>query len=150
RSQVDHQVESSRLDNRQIGRLCAFENLCRIDADLLACVFKAGSVAHKAAGNGKFAPCSHYRECVSLRQRNNLLVSASKKDIGIDDERTGSFSNEGGEYHLEITFSARSDDNDLSSDCASRFLHSRSIPLRVCIARIDQEPNGSACGYNLM
>jgi hypothetical protein len=70
-----NQIEFGRLDNRQIGRLGASENLRRVDADLLACVFKTGSVAHKAAGNRKFPPCGHYRDRLPLRQRNNLLMA---------------------------------------------------------------------------
>src|SRR5580704_9613146 len=44
--EVDHQLKLSRLHDRQVGRLIAFEDAAGIDADLAVPVRKTGSIAH--------------------------------------------------------------------------------------------------------
>ena len=44
--QIDHKLELGRLNDREIGRLGALENLAGVNAGLAICIGQACSVAH--------------------------------------------------------------------------------------------------------
>ena len=84
------------------------------------------------------------------RQRDNLIALASEKDIGIDEERTGPFLNEGREDRLEIGFSDRPRDKNLSPDRTSCLLHDGRVALRVRIVRIYQQGDDPGRGHHFV
>ena len=76
---------------------------------------------------------------MTCRQRDDSIALASEKDIGIDEECTRPFSNEGREDRVEIGFSDRSRDKNLSPDRAGCLLYDCRIALCVRIGRIYQQ-----------
>jgi len=50
---VDHKLKLGRLRDRQIGGICAFKDLRRVDAELPIGVDNARSVIHRPAGGGE-------------------------------------------------------------------------------------------------
>src|SRR5215831_16691254 len=55
RLRVDDELEFARLQDRQFGWLCTFEDLPRVDADLPIHVRTIGPIAHQPAGFGSLA-----------------------------------------------------------------------------------------------
>src|SRR6516165_8974556 len=55
-AQIDHKLERSRLQDRQIGRLFALEDATGIDAHLTIRVVEVCTVAHQPPSCGKLTP----------------------------------------------------------------------------------------------
>ena len=76
------------LLHRQVGRPLALENPPGIDANLAIGVRYAGSVAHQAAGHDPLALAIASRQCIAIRQGDDLLSLGVKETAGTDEQRT--------------------------------------------------------------
>src|SRR5262249_14048642 len=77
--QVDDQFELGRPNNRQIGRLRAFENATNVDAKLSVHVGNAVAIAHKATGCGVLTQLEGGRDTMACCQGDKLIASAVEK-----------------------------------------------------------------------
>src|SRR5215468_10064824 len=73
--EVDYELETGRLLNRQIARLLALENSASIFAHHLKGLVSVRSVAHKAAGQGEFASKVHGGNRKLLRRRDDCSAA---------------------------------------------------------------------------
>src|SRR5262249_8357647 len=78
------------IANSKVGRLGAFEDFPRVDADLAICIHKTFVVAHQAAGRHEFAPSVDCRNAMACRQRHELTASAIEEVVGADEKCIGS------------------------------------------------------------
>src|SRR5215510_2929015 len=83
---VDNQLELARLHDRQVRGLGALEDATRIDAHLTPRIWKAGSVAHQAAGFGIFTRCIYRGDRVARRQVGQLDTPAGEKGVAGDEK----------------------------------------------------------------
>src|SRR5437762_5445299 len=74
--QIDHELELSGLNDRQICRLCAFKNPSRVDTDLMIRICNTRSITHQTANGGGFPKLVNRRQGVTRRQRDELIASA--------------------------------------------------------------------------
>src|SRR2546429_9816533 len=80
--EVQEQFNFRDLLDRQLARLCAFENPAGIKADLSICVRTTASVAYQTARCGKLAILENRRHCVTERQRVELCAPAIEQCVG--------------------------------------------------------------------
>src|SRR6516165_6532641 len=81
-SQVDHELESRRLIDRQVGGLLALENPRDVESGAAIAVWNVVAIAHQPARRDIFAVGVHRRDGVTCRQRDDLLPPAGKERIG--------------------------------------------------------------------
>src|SRR5262249_33953638 len=111
--EVDHQLELGRLQHRQIDWPGAFENSCRVDANLAVGVDGIYSVAHQATCCGIFTELVDRRKHI-VRCKDHKLATASIEEwIGRKDERCGSLLNHRSKGGVDLVISARMKDINL-------------------------------------
>src|SRR6266446_9957590 len=77
--EIDDQLESRRLLDRQISRLLALEDLSDVNAEPVKGGREAGSIADQAAGFGEPAPLIDRWNGMPRCQRHELLVPAPEE-----------------------------------------------------------------------
>ena len=90
------------MQNRQIGRLRAVEDLPGVDAGLAIDFSDAASIAHQAAGNDVFASVVRRRHGIMCRQRDELIAPRIEKRVGVDEECAGSQLRESRERRVDF------------------------------------------------
>src|SRR3954468_5433 len=71
--EIDHQLEPSRLHNRQVSRLSAFKNPASVDAHLSVSIGDVCSVADQAAGNRKHTKLIDGWHQMARRERYDMF-----------------------------------------------------------------------------
>src|SRR6266508_2526292 len=87
--EIEDQLELGRLYDGQIGGLFPLEYPANVDADEPIRVSQAGSITHQAAGRGELARLIEGRNCVTCRQRHNLMSPTGTKRIDGNKNRFG-------------------------------------------------------------
>src|SRR5262249_12030399 len=103
---VDHQLEFGGLHDRKISGLLALEYPAGKDSGFAVCIPESGSIAHQAAGGGKFAKLVHRGNRMTSRQRNDLIKAVGKQTIGSDYQRVRPQLRQSLENSIEVTFAA--------------------------------------------
>src|SRR5919198_907605 len=108
--EIDHKVEPSRLDDRQVCWLFAVENPARINGGLAIFVRNAGSVAHETASGDELTIMIECRNGVVFRQRDQLLAAPIKERIGGDNKRSWSLLCRNRKGQINLGFTACTED----------------------------------------
>ena len=104
---IDYQLELRRLQNRQIARFGAIENLAGVIAGLAIGFGKAWPVAHQAAGDDGLASFVARGNGVACGQCDELLTTTGEKGIGTDKERSWPELREGRESRVNLALGTR-------------------------------------------
>src|SRR5688572_4142007 len=80
--EVDREVKFQRLQDWQIGGLCALKDFGGIDADLAVSVGNTSAVADKPASRNEFAPVEHRRDAMAGSEVDEPFDAAAEKGIG--------------------------------------------------------------------
>ena len=99
---VDDKLEFGRLQHRQIGGLCAFEDFAGIDANLTKRVGEVGSVAHQPAGCHIITQRISCWNAVARRQGGKLHGAAGEECIAGDEEGIGTLTFKGGKGRIDL------------------------------------------------
>src|SRR5215510_9630779 len=132
----------SRLLDRQVGGASALENPPRIDSDLVIGTGKVGSIAYEPTRFDEIGPRKDGGHGVTRRQFNKLFTAAREKSVRADNECADPLLNKGCKGRLEITFGARSHDNDLSTRNPPPDFCFSGIGCGVRIVWVDDKANG--------
>src|ERR1700745_2269512 len=89
RLEVDDQLELGRLHDWQVDWPRAFENSCRVDANLAVGIDGVYSMAHQAASCSIFTELINRRKHIVRRQNHKLTAAGIEEWIGRKDERCG-------------------------------------------------------------
>src|SRR5262245_1644119 len=84
RLEIDHELERSRLLDRQVGGLCALEDFSGEDAGTAISIAYARAVAHQAASSDELTHVVNRRNGVASCQRHELVTPIDKKWIGAE------------------------------------------------------------------
>src|SRR5262249_32442378 len=84
---IDHQFELGWLQGRQVGWLCALENVPSVNARLAIGASNACPIAHQAAGFDVIASIVNRWNGMARRQCNQPLTLASKEWTAADQQR---------------------------------------------------------------
>src|SRR6516165_5646592 len=136
--EVQEQFNFRDLLDRQLARLCAFENPAGINADRSICVRTIASVANQTARCGKLAILVNRRHCVTERQRGELFGPAIKECVGGDYE-AGPQLDQSCEDRIEVALGAGSQDVDLQAEGMGRRLQVCCNCLSNSVGRVDEE-----------
>ena len=109
--EVDDQLESRGLQNRQIGRFGAFENPAGIDAKLTICVGNAGSIGRQGTSGGELSQLRNRGQRVAGCKGDDLCALVGEKGIGIDEQRRNPLLDKCCERRVQFAFGAGFDDN---------------------------------------
>jgi hypothetical protein len=113
--EVDNKLERRRLNNRQVGRLCALEDPAGIDAHLMIGIRKPRAITHEAACDDLMAVRVSRRDCMPSRQHDELLGPKPDQRIVTYQERTGTSLDKGGKDRIEVAFAGRLNDLNMLS-----------------------------------
>src|SRR5262249_1211251 len=111
--EVDDQIELGRLQSRQIDWPGAFENSCRVNANLAEGVDGVYSIAHQPASCSIFTELINRRKHIVRRQNHKLTAAGIKEWIGRKDERCGSLLNHRSKDGCDLVVGARMKDINL-------------------------------------
>src|SRR6516162_9108584 len=120
--QVDDQFDLDCLLDRHLRRLFALENSARINSLLAVSVCKAWSIAHQPAGRSELPKMKDRRKRMAGRKYDKLLSSRIEECVGSDEECACSPPNQACEGGIDVAWTARLKDFNLSPECASRSL----------------------------
>src|SRR5436305_9213345 len=112
-TEVDHQLEFGRQDNRQITRLLAFEDASGINTGLTICIGNAGPVAHQSAGSDVLAQDIDRGNSMSGRQRDNPFPLRGQERADADVQRGSPTLYERCKGGLDLAVAAGVEDFDL-------------------------------------
>src|SRR5215510_7688773 len=84
---IDHQFELGWLQDRQVGWLCALENVPSVNARLAIGASNACPIAHQAAGFDVIAPVVNRWNGMARRECNQPLTLASREWTAADQQR---------------------------------------------------------------
>src|SRR5204862_4494047 len=133
---IDHELELRRRDDWHLGRLLAFENAARIDANPAIRIGKARSVAHQTAGHRELAQLIDCRYGISRRQCHQLIATAIEKSIGADQKRSGTDLSYCRKGDINLLLVASTQDMDLLTDRVCRYLDIFQLGIERWIGRI--------------
>ena len=86
RFHIDHELELCRAHDRKISWALALEHTPSDGAELLIAIDKAGTVAHEAAPQRKFADVIDRRNAMPPSERDERVALTVEKRIALDDE----------------------------------------------------------------
>src|SRR5215471_6575348 len=145
---INHQLELSRLHDRQILWPCAFENPSRIIADLTIGITQAGTVAHQPADIGKIAQRISCGYSVERGPLDHLDASDEQKGSGRDEQDILPLARDAFERGLYLAACIGIEDLNLQSYRAtSRFRVPQRGLSHARIGRID-EHRDATCTRN--
>src|SRR5262245_24777736 len=72
--EIDDELNSGRLGDRQVSWFDASENFANVDTDLTIAIGQTGAIAYEASGLGIFAPWIDRRYFVVCGKRGNSLA----------------------------------------------------------------------------
>jgi len=121
--EVDYELETDRLLNRQIARLLALENPASIFAHHLKVLVSARSVAHKAAGQRELASKVHGGNRKLLRHRDDFIGTGEGQRTAVDHERIGSNLGQACQCRIKLAVGAGNQGFDLQPEHSRHFLH---------------------------
>src|SRR5262249_23278180 len=102
--EIDDQLESRGLRDREISWLFALENAAGIDADLTPYIRQAGAVAHQCAGHGIFPLIVNCGNRMPRYERYELMASGEEDRIAANEERVGPVPGDCCERLIEVIF----------------------------------------------
>src|SRR5262245_43789938 len=147
---VDHQLELARLYDRQARGLRTLEDAAGVDTDLPPPVHKVGTVAHQPADVGNFTRPVDRRDRVVRCQLGQLDAATSKKGLGRDEKRIGSFVNKASKSCIDFRPRACIDNPDLQAHGArGRFHIFQRGSGTSGIGWIDKYGYANDCGHQL-
>src|SRR6185369_13142414 len=109
---VDGQLEPFGLDDRQLGRACAFQDAGGVDAELAMHARDVAAVAHEAAGDCELAPLEDRRNAETQRRRRKLLAPAVEERAVGDDQRSGAARGGVPERRIDFLLAASANDDE--------------------------------------
>src|SRR5215831_9922861 len=121
--EVDDQLELSRLQDGEIGRLFALENPSGVDTGLPIGIDQTRSVTHQAAGVDVRSPGIDRRYCMTRRQNRKQSGLAGKERVGANKQRIGSLLDKRGKCCFEFAFGASVHNKKSLAECTSRVLN---------------------------
>ena len=101
--EIDHQLELSGLNDRQVGGLGAFENAAGINADLTISIGEARTVTHQAAILREVRKRVDASYPVAYGQGRNLVASVDEEPIGTDHDNIDVLLVDGYKCRVEFT-----------------------------------------------
>jgi hypothetical protein len=87
RLEIDDQLELRNLLHREIGGLCALEDLRGVESNLSIYIGKTLPVAQHSARNCKLAKLVDGRQSLARRECDDSISAGVKKRIGRDEQR---------------------------------------------------------------
>src|SRR5215831_8038954 len=121
--EIDHCLECGRLLDRQICGLFAFHNSSGVDADMMIGGAQARSVAHQAAGQGKFTPSEDRRNGMARGQQHELIAPDGKELVGLHDEPADALIDDGRQGRVDLAVAAYVEDAHRLPDPVGGGLH---------------------------
>ena len=106
RFEIDHQLESGRLNYRQVGRLFAAENTTDICSCLAVGIELASSVAHQSASVSVCAIGIDRWYRVTSRESRELFTLADEEGIRNHHQRGNASFDERRESRFQVSFGA--------------------------------------------
>src|SRR5438445_13369135 len=85
--EIDDQFEFGRLQNRQVGRFGAIENLSSVNANLVIGIGEIGPVANQTPVCSKITRKIHHGNRMLRRQCDESSTAANEECINSDHER---------------------------------------------------------------
>src|SRR5262245_15914438 len=117
--EVNDQLKFGWLDDREIGRLRAFENAARVNANLMIDFCKWRSVADQAARVDELAPIVYCGHCAAGCKRRKLSTLSGEISIAADVKGVSPSLDEVREGHVNVAFGAGIQDANLRPYSAS-------------------------------
>src|SRR5436309_4292057 len=114
--QVDDELELYRPEDRQVGRLLAFENAAGVYAELTLPIDNARPVAHQSASFDKLALMIHRGHRVASGQREELDATRAEQYLRSHQQRIGPLLCEAREGSVDVEIAASGEDFNLFSD----------------------------------
>src|SRR5262245_48358461 len=103
---VDDQLELTRLHDRQVRRLGAFEDTTGINAELTIHIHNVASVGHQSAGRGKFTVPIYRGNPVEHRQKDQLDTPSAEEGVVADKEGVGLLAHNSYEGRIDLATGA--------------------------------------------
>src|SRR6266516_892619 len=138
---VDHQLESARLDDGQVRGSRTFENAAGISADLLYQLGSVAIVADQSAGRNELAPFVHGRDRMTGRQGHQSLAYHLEPGVGSVDNSAGLAFDHGREGCVDLALVRCIENEDVLPDRPGSSDHLVNLEGTSNTARVDDECN---------
>src|SRR5262252_4016342 len=148
--EINDQLELDRLQDGQVDWLGAFENLCRVNANLAVGVDGVYSIAHQAASCSIFTELINRRKHIVRRQNHKLTAAGIEEWIGRKDERCGLLLNHRSKGGVDLIIRARMKYINLQAERPCCLSHVVQLALSRCKFRVIEEGDGFRLRYQFV